>query len=421
MKAFVHIGMHKTGTTSIQRTLAALDLADPRYLLRQPANHSAMVSVLFEDHETQLPRLLNSGWTAAGVEMRRAEWRASLEETLRTHSAEGGEAVILSAERLCVVSFEAAERLRDFLAPHCSEVEIVAYVRSPISWMESAFQQSIKDRQNGFEALRWPNYRLAFEKYDRLFGRDNVTLKVFLKEHLKGGDVVSDFTAHVGIDPPVAGDRRDNETLSLEALSLVYVRRRFGRPFDWRRPGAVVADRAFVERLRPFGTQRFGLSPALAASILEANREDLAYIEDRLGMALPGGGSEAGTVGSEADLVAAALAAAPLLDGIDPDGAGSGPAAAASPEALAARLDRLFETTMEAAAAARGPDQEARTINRFARILWLAELAERPAEPAARQAAWLEARPRYVAQARRAVAMMQKEGLRIPADGDEDA
>ena len=47
-RAILHIGMHKTGSSSIQETLARVPLQGAVYLLPETPNHSAVLSQAFE-------------------------------------------------------------------------------------------------------------------------------------------------------------------------------------------------------------------------------------------------------------------------------------------------------------------------------------------------------------------------------------
>lgn len=149
----------------------------------------------------------------------------------------------------------------------------------------------------------WPNYRWRFEKLDRVFGRENVTLRVFDPAALAGGDVVSDFCELAGI-PLVPGQiQRVNESLSLEARALLYLQRSRGDGMVAGFPGAPARNERFIAALSRFGNTRLQLAPTLLEPILEEKRADLEWMEERLGLPLvdevPEGGVQ---VESEAHL-----------------------------------------------------------------------------------------------------------------------
>ncbi len=70
--------------------------------------------------------------------------------------------------------------LREFFLKYFDRVRIVAYVRKPKSYLESSFQQSVQGGMNYFNLNKiYPNYRDLFEKFDNVFGKENVTIWKF--------------------------------------------------------------------------------------------------------------------------------------------------------------------------------------------------------------------------------------------------
>ena len=82
-------------------------------------------------------------------------------------------------------------RLADFYRKLGYQPRVVAYVKRPISFMQSAFQQRIKTNLRRLDVASglWPKYRDRLEKMDEIFGRENVDLHVFDSSTLIKGDV----------------------------------------------------------------------------------------------------------------------------------------------------------------------------------------------------------------------------------------
>ena len=85
--------------------------------------------------------------------------------------------LLISAERVSKTSSVARGCGRQGLAQPIGRpnITVIAYVRPPVSFMASAFQQAVRvegrtDRRSRF----WPGYRERFEKLDTVFGRENV-------------------------------------------------------------------------------------------------------------------------------------------------------------------------------------------------------------------------------------------------------
>jgi hypothetical protein len=128
------------------------------------------------------------------------------------------------------------ERLSDFLDRHGFRAHVVVYVRPLKSWIESCFQEEAKG--HGLPAECFPKvwetpetrfYRCAerLAEYERIFGRENLTVRPFVRTKLKDGCVVRDFCHVLGI--PFEPDRivRSNDSISLDAVKLLHAYDRF--------------------------------------------------------------------------------------------------------------------------------------------------------------------------------------------------
>lgn len=307
MKAIIHVGMNKTGSSSIQHTFARLK-SDRFHYVNWPApNHSELFLLLFEDEDRleAFHGFASRGETRADLLARRAVALSALQDEL---AAAPAPIVVFSGELISKSGYKnATRRLHEFFSNYCSDIKVIGYVRPPISFLTSAFQQKLKGGISHFDLHRvWPDYKEGFEKIDRVFGRENVSLKKFDPQSFAESDVVADFGHVIGIEP--ADVQRVNESLSLEAVALLFVQRRFGRGFIKGFHKAPRANWEFVEVLRGIGTTRFGLAAALVDPVLQANAADLAWMEARLGESLSDGPPSTGRlIGSEDELVALAL------------------------------------------------------------------------------------------------------------------
>lgn len=288
MSIIIHIGMHKTGSSSIQHTFAQLPSPEIEYIdWGISGNHSALYVLLFEDLENLSDY---HGFKARGPEYARTlpalrkDWYARVSQQV---ARAGDKTVIFSAEDISSPAFESAlPRLHDFFSGWSESVSAIGYARSPGGFMASAFQQILKD--SGIVDLnsRWalPDYRARFDRIDRIFGPNKVSLKDFSMDCLKGGDVVQDFAHEIGLSP-LAEDQiiRTNESLSLEAVALLYVQRKLGRGFVAGFDGAHAANTTFIAKLATIGRRKFAFSAQMLAPILERERDDIAWMEERLG------------------------------------------------------------------------------------------------------------------------------------------
>jgi len=101
--------------------------------------------------------------------------------------------------------------------------------------MQSMFQEGVRNGRAVFNPrLLWPRYRHRIGRLDRIFGRENVTLRKFDPKTLKNGSVVDDLAEFAGIALPPGSAGNTNKSLSLEALALLFVQRKFGRGMGHR-------------------------------------------------------------------------------------------------------------------------------------------------------------------------------------------
>lgn len=346
MKIIIHVGMHKTGSSSIQHTFARLKHPDIAYIdWGASGNHSGLFVLLFEDLE-KLPD--HHSYRARGPEIAqklptmRDEAHANVSRQLANAA---DKTVIFSAEAISSPPFEnAVQRLHNFVADWTNDISIIGYAHPPASVIPSAFQQILKTGNvarlaNGGAA---PHYRARFQRIDRIFGRNRVYLKEFTKGSLIDGDVVQDFSNLVGLGQ-VEEDQivRANESLSLEAGALLYVQRKLGQGFVAGFNDANRANSAFTDRLATIGHRKFAFSSKMLAPILERDRDDIAWMEARLGHPFSDSGTDhKDAIDSLDDLVDIALGQFDAVQELLGEKAVEGPA---TTESLVQALERLRE------------------------------------------------------------------------------
>lgn len=313
MKVVVHVGMPKTGTSAVQSAFyrhasPGLEVAD----LGVP-NHSLPLILLFEDparvaeHHAIWPR--GAGFLATIPERRRA-LRHRLDsqmERLRGTDA----TLLISAEALWGSQRgQVRAGLAEAVAAHGAEVEVLCYVRPPLSYAASAFQQRLKSsKETGPLQLDrlWPGYHRSVEQLDAAFGRSLVSLRLYGRDALRDGDIVADVANVLGVPPPQPTDAaqlRPNTSLGAEATAFLYAARRRGLQLP-RGYGQALHDvRTLIGGLRRLGSRPLTFAPSAWAPVLDAHRDALAWIEARLGRTLTESRDpEAFEVTSEEDLL----------------------------------------------------------------------------------------------------------------------
>ena len=384
-RAIIHVGMPKTGTSSIQDTFFKFKHPGFEYVDWSAGNHSALFVLLFEN-EDKLERF--HSFAARGPEfirelpLLRAKVLAQLEDQI---AVADGKTLLFSAEAISQPQFvQANHRLAAFFRDRSDRSDVIGYARPPAGFMASAFQQYLKGGAK--VALPFPTYRARFEQIDAAFGRDNVTIRAFSRDRLIGGDVVRDFAETTGIAmPPEDRIVRSNESLSREATALLYVQRKFGVGFVQGFNRAHMANNEFIASLAAIGTGKLAFSDAMMAPLLVEMADDIAWMEDRLGHPL----SEAGSTSPDAissldDLVDIALQNyEKLLETLGKNAPKAGPATVGNlVKALEALRELSYENVLPEAArkAAAKAAARAHNIGRSRRNLEMANKAEKPSE-----------------------------------------
>lgn len=227
----LHVGMPKTGTTSIQRSLFH-NLEDPafRYVSLGHWHSGFLIETLFSERPWEYrifqarryskARLRWMRWFNAGRFQRALELARDCSQT-----------PILSSERCWILPAADLERLRDFLLQRGFQPRVVVYVRPIKSWIESCFQEQAKWHglsSDSFESVGENGETQFFRcvqrlaEFERIFGRDNLVVGSSTRSMLKQGCVVRDFCDVSGIR--LSPDRviSSNESLSMDAVKFLY-------------------------------------------------------------------------------------------------------------------------------------------------------------------------------------------------------
>ena len=277
----IHVGMHKTGTSSIQQSLMGFRDSDFVYadIDGRPNHTPALVSVFVESNGEYFlnvdRRNKNLGKRDVKVNTLRQLNRSILEVN--------GQTYIISGEGIAVFSKEELINMRNYLRIYFDKISIVAAIRSPASYMESAFQERSKKELSEF--IKYREY-MSFQKFDDVFGKDNVNFWKFNPIAYPNGCAVQDFCKRLGVNLPAERIVRVNESLSREAVSLLFTYRKFGDDLGARSMTGPQRKQLVESVASLGGNNKFHFSPDVIKPILEKNRSDIEWMEERLGESL---------------------------------------------------------------------------------------------------------------------------------------
>ena len=245
MRIILHIGTHKTGTTSIQDVLrASSDVLRRAGILFPEAGcppglsgqHMLAWSVLSSKHH-KLPSPKPPVWEAL--------WREI--DTLRPRK------VILSAEAFSRADASEVEVIRKKMEG--KEVSVVCYLRDPAAYLKSAYKQQVKmgkcsDSFSSFvkDGVKDVDYKSLVDRWARVFGASNVHVRPFDEAIQRG--LLSDFAQVAGIDESILVQETHSNVSPPDAVIQIVrylnlLEQRFIPPDSWRPNG-----RGLIERIR---------------------------------------------------------------------------------------------------------------------------------------------------------------------------
>ena len=300
--AIIHIGGPKTGSTSIQKVMKHQALENHHYIQVGPTSHSLLLSLIFwHDKKKRAPFVRREGWTRKQMDQKRAEWLTQLEQEIEATDKH----IIFSSEALWGPTYDdqALTALRDFLARHVTDFRIIGYIRSPVSYLQSLFEQRQRSDRKGNMKLDPIYYRARFEKFDRVFGRDNVDFIHYDRDKMVGRDVVLDFAHRIGVELHGYDGAEKNTALSLQATSVRYAQKKLGRDIPpYKNHGRDT--RALLRALGKLGRDRVRFGADLIDPVLAKCQDDIDWMERRLGQPIRDAPvRDARVISSEADLL----------------------------------------------------------------------------------------------------------------------
>lgn len=289
------MGLHKTGTTSMQSALfaARADLAERGVLYPDGGagreNHKVLTALYRDPH--RVPFSVRYLYGNDDSRMRRAA-AEMLEAIRRDIARHRPKLLVLSSEFFFPdPQLEEQARFKALLGELSDDVQPIVYFREPAAHYGSSVQQSIKNGRE-VEFVEGGRFRSYAEVVEAAFGR-KITACIADRDQLIGGDTLTDFATR--FVAPVSGEvtlkaEPLNESISAESLAILHRYRRLRYPDI--RVGQMpdhYALRTILARIEASGARP--PSPKLRPEVAQAVRRattDVLWLRDSHGIVFNG-------------------------------------------------------------------------------------------------------------------------------------
>jgi hypothetical protein len=310
---FMHVGMPKAGSTSIQLSLQDYDDGTTRYARMGSACHSARVMFAFVSDPEESGFLRRRDLDPERIARVRARCVGNIEREV----ALGRDALVISGEAIGSLRAPDIAAMDAFFTARGCRLTVFAYIREPVGFASSSFQQGVKAERETFDLRSCrPGFRQRYQDFIDVLAPGQIRFLDFRRENLRGGSVVPDFAAAVGVDMGRVTEVRANESLSAGAVALLYFWNREREALPWG-PENNIARSLMAKALSHHFAGKFRLSPSAFRSLVDD--DDIAWMERAAGFPLridldrTAADDDPEAIGSEADLAAARDAALPDL------------------------------------------------------------------------------------------------------------
>lgn len=283
MKAIIHIGTGKAGSTTIQKSTFANRMALLERGILIPQMGGAILS----------QRDLADSITGQASRTVVDQVRSTIENDIALHKPQ---ALFLSSEYLCYGRNDPpnATAVRRFLAPWTDELEVVLYLREPVRFYVSSCQQALKATDTIIDPAAWRfGYRRLIEEWREHYG-DRLTIIPFQPSSFPEGLVTNLFRrlfSDFARSPFELDNQRFNpsDPVEVSCLMQAYFSACYpGEPREFRDEASKLGRMLKRVAIDAGIGGKPQVKPRVAATVLSNHLEDLTWLAAEEGIEFDG-------------------------------------------------------------------------------------------------------------------------------------
>ena len=302
MRLIIHVGFHKTGTSSIQNALAQYSGQRISVVQFGGENQSIPIINAFAKEPENNRINVRRGLTKSDLLEERSRVRRSLVTQLESTT----DCAVLSGEGISMLDVDELEAFRSFVGTYCNKIEVLVYVRPAVSYMESTLQENIKAGVARFNAHGLlPHYKRRLQNLTQVFGRQSVNVRLYDKRKLVAQDAVADFFDYLGVRYKGPKLKTRNLGLSSEAVKILFCYWKFG-PGYGSGEDVIRKNHRLIKLLGKVRSERLALSHQVLVPFTDFLEEERSWLLEHFGLDIKDSSdkpaSSASAIGKEADM-----------------------------------------------------------------------------------------------------------------------